>query len=106
MTARERLAEYAMLKALGFGPLPVAAMIFGESMAIAVAGGAAGILLTFPIAAQFAAKVGNLFPVFSVSAATVLMQASAALLVGAIAACLPALRAARVRIVDGLRHVG
>jgi putative ABC transport system permease protein len=106
MTARERLAEYAMLKALGFGPLPVAAMIFGESMAIAVAGGAAGILLTFPIAGQFADEVGNLLPVFSVSATTVVLQAVAALLIGAVAAVLPALRAARVRIVEGLRHVG
>jgi putative ABC transport system permease protein len=106
MTARERLPEYAMLKALGFGPLPVGAMIFGESIAIALTGGAVGILLTYPIADWFAAKVGNLFPVFNVGTETVLMQALAALLVGATAACLPALRAARVRIAEGLRHVG
>jgi putative ABC transport system permease protein len=106
MTARERLGEYAMLKALGFGPLRVGAMIFGESIAISLVGGIAGILLTFPVADRFAANVGSLFPVFNVGSDTVLMQALAALLVGAIAACLPALRAARVRIAEGLRHVG
>src|SRR6185503_4102758 len=51
MTARERLAEYATLKALGFAPGFVASLIFGESVLISALGGAAGILLTFPIAA-------------------------------------------------------
>ena len=37
MTARERLAEYATLKALGFAPGFVAALIFAESLAIATA---------------------------------------------------------------------
>jgi len=106
MTARERSAEYATLKALGFGPLPLAAMIFGESLAIAAVGGLAGIALTFPAAERFAAEVGSLFPVFNVDSGTVMMQAAAALLIGAVAACLPALRAAQVRIADGLRHAG
>jgi putative ABC transport system permease protein len=106
MTARERVAEYATLKALGFGPPLVAAMIFGESVAIACAGGLAGIALTFPVAGWFAVKVGTLFRVFNVGAETVLMQAAAALLVGVVAACIPALHAARVRIAEGLRSVG
>ncbi len=106
MTARERTAEYATLKALGFGPLALAAMIFGESLAIAGAGGLIGVALTFPVAERFAAEMGSLFPVFNVGRETVAMQVAAALLVGAVAACLPALRAARIRIADGLRHVG
>ena len=106
MTARERIAEYATLKALGFGPLRVAGMIFGESLAIAGAGGLIGVVLTYPAADHFASQTGSLFPVFNVGAETVALQAAAALLVGAVAACLPALRAGRVRIADGLRHVG
>src|SRR5688572_16367 len=43
MTARERLREYATLKALGFGPSYVAALIFGESLAIAAVGCSIGI---------------------------------------------------------------
>jgi putative ABC transport system permease protein len=106
MTARERSAEYATLKALGFSGGFVAGLIFAESMAIAVAGGVLGILLTFPLAAAFADAMGSLFPIFFVSEDTVLMQLAAALTVGAIAAVLPAWRTARVRIIDGLRAIG
>jgi putative ABC transport system permease protein len=63
-------------------------------------------LLTLPVAAAFAGAVGTLFPVFIVSTETMLMQLAAALVVGVAAAGLPAWRAARVRIVDGLRAVG
>jgi putative ABC transport system permease protein len=105
MTARERGAEYATMKALGFGNGYVAGLIFGESMAIALAGGLLGIALTFPLAAWFADAMGSLFPIFLVSEATVAMQVGAALLIGAVAAWLPAWRTARVRVVDGLRAV-
>ena len=106
MTARERLAEYATMKALGFGPARLVALIFGESFAIALAGAAAGIAATFPVADWFAHRLGTLFPVFGVSRHTVIMQLAAALLVGAVAALFPGLRAARLRIVDGLRNIG
>ncbi len=103
MTARERYAEYATLKALGFSGSFVGGLIFAESLAIALIGGIAGIALTFPVANAFAGAVGNLFPVFIVSRETVLMQLAAALAVGVVAALVPAWRAARVSIVDGLR---
>lgn len=106
MTARERLAEYATLKALGFSPAFVAALIFGESLAIAAVGAAAGIALTFPVGEWFAQRVGTLIPVFEVSAQTVALQALCALAVGVAAAIIPGRRAARVRIVEGLRAVG
>jgi putative ABC transport system permease protein len=106
MTARERLAEYATLKALGFGPGYVARLVFGESVAIAVIGAALGIAATFPVSAAFGAKMGTLFPVFEVSGATVALQIGCALVVGVAAALLPGRRAARVKIVDGLRAIG
>jgi putative ABC transport system permease protein len=105
MTARERYAEYATFKALGFPNAYVAWLIFAESLAIALAGGLGGIALTLPVASGFANAVGTLFPVFIVSEATMLMQLAAALVVGVVAAGLPAWRAARVRIVDGLRAI-
>jgi putative ABC transport system permease protein len=106
MTARERLSEYATMKALGFGPVPVVVLILGESLVIAAFGGLTGILATYPVAGWFGARMGTLFPVFELSPETVAMQAGAALLVGAVAALLPGWRAARVRIVDGLRSIG
>jgi putative ABC transport system permease protein len=106
MTARERLAEYATLKALGFSPTYVAALILGESVAIAAIGAAIGIALTFPVGDWFAAQVGTLFPVFEVSAKTVALQIACALGVGVAAAVIPGRRAATVRIVEGLRAIG
>lgn len=106
MTARERLAEYATLKTLGFSPAYVAALILGESVAIAIIGGGIGIVCTFPVSAWFAAKVGTLFPVFKVSRETVVLQILCALGVGIAAAAVPGRRAATVKIVDGLRAIG
>ncbi len=106
MTARERLAENATLKALGFGPGFVAGLIVGESIMIVAIGGALGILLTFPVAAGFKSAMGSMFPVFYVTPQTVLMQLACAAVVGLLAGLLPSVRAARVKIVDGLRYVG
>ena len=106
MTARERLAEYATLKALGFGPGFVGALIVGESLMITLLGGALGIAATFPVAAGFKAAMGSFFPVFRVSAETVALQAACAAVVGLLAGLAPSIRAARVRIVDGLRYIG
>jgi putative ABC transport system permease protein len=105
MTARERLAEYATLKALGFAPGFVSGLIFGESLAIALIGGVAGVLLTLPLAAVFAKAVGTLFPVFVVSDLTMSLQLTAALVVGVVAAAWPAWKMSRIDIVAGLRHV-
>ncbi len=106
MTARERLAEYATLKTLGFGPGFLCALIFGESLAIAAVGAAAGIALTFPVADWFAGEMGTLFPVFEVSRGTIALQVVCAGAVGLAAAVFPTQRAIRVRIVDGLRAIG
>jgi len=106
MTARERLAEYATLKALGFGPGFVTRLLFGESLLIAALGGAAGMALTLPLAAAFRSAAGTLFPVFQVSPLTMALQGLAALGVGAVAAAWPAWRMGRIDIVAGLRHVG
>jgi len=105
MTARERYSEYATMKALGFGGGFVALLIIAESVGIALVGGLVALLLTIPIADAFGAAMGTLFPVFFVSPETMLMQMGAALIVGLVASAVPAWRASRVRIVDGLRAV-
>ena len=105
MTARERLAEYATLKALGFSPGFVVRLLFGESLLIAAIGGLAGVLLTLPLAAGFRSAVGTLFPVFQVSTLTMALQLAAALGVGAVAAAWPAWKMSRIDIVAGLRQI-
>lgn len=106
MTARERLAEYATLKALGFPPGFVVRLLLGESLLIAAIGGIAGLLLTWPLAAAFRSAAGTLFPIFQVSTLTMALQLLAALVVGLVAAAWPAWRMGRIDIVNGLRHVG
>jgi putative ABC transport system permease protein len=106
MSARERLSEYATLKALGFGPVFLRALIYGESLLIALLGGVLGIIATLPVVSWFGALMVKLFPVFQVSPRTLVMQMGAVLLVGCIAAIVPGARAARIRIAEGLRAVG
>ena len=106
MTARERLPEYATLKAMGFGPGYVARLILGESVLIALIGGLVAILLTGPVTARVGGLSGTLFPTLFVSWLTIALQGLAALAVGVLAAVLPMRRAAGVNIVDGLRAVG
>jgi putative ABC transport system permease protein len=106
MSARERTAEYATLKALGFGPGFLATLIFGESLAICALGGGLGLALTPSVAAAFKSLAGGIFPIFAVSVETMVAQAACALAVGVLAAIVPAIRAAHVPVVEGLRAVG
>jgi putative ABC transport system permease protein len=105
MTARERLPEYATLKALGFKPGTVAAMIMGEAMLLALIGTAIGMLLTTPVVRIFHAATVSVFAKMPLVADTFYLQAACALVVGVVAGIVPAIRAARVKIVDGLRHI-
>lgn len=105
MTARERLSEYATLKALGFPPGFVVKLLFGESLMIALIGGGIGVALTFPLAELFKSAVGTLFPVFNVSTLTMGLQLLACVIVGLVAAAWPAWKMSRIDIVQGLRHV-
>jgi putative ABC transport system permease protein len=105
MTARERLAEYATLKALGFKPGRVAAIIMAEAFLLAVIGAGIGMLLTTPVVRGFHAATVSMFAKMPLVAETFYLQAACAVAVGLVAGIVPAVRAARVKIVDGLRHV-
>jgi putative ABC transport system permease protein len=105
MGVRERAAEYATLKALGFGPPAVAALVAGESLVLALGGGLLGVLLTLPLAAAFASVAGAMFQAFEVTRETMALQLAAAAAVGLVAAAWPAWRMARLPITSGLRQI-
>ena len=105
MTARERLPEYATLKALGFAPRTVALLILAEAMLLAGLGGAIGMLLTPAVVQLFHAATISVFAKMPLVAQTFYLQAACAMVVGVVAGIVPAYRASRIRIVDGLRHV-
>jgi putative ABC transport system permease protein len=106
MAARERMSEYATLKALGFRPGFLGGLMLAESMFIALAAGALGMLCTVPLVQTFGSAMAKLFPVFQLSAYTLLQQLAAVALVGVIAAAVPSWRASRVVIAQGLRAIG
>jgi putative ABC transport system permease protein len=106
MTTRERIGEYAVLKTLGFGRGHLISLILGESVVIALIGCLLGIALTFPVARAFSQALQNYFPMFNVEGKTLLLDLGVALLVATVASIVPAGRAIRIRIVDGLRRIG
>ncbi|MCL4874730.1 FtsX-like permease family protein [bacterium] len=105
MAVRERMGEFAVMKALGFGAGHITLLVFGESLAIAALGAAVGAALTFPAASFFRAELGQYFPVFIIKPATFWLDAAAALIVAAAAAVIPSYRASTVPITAALRRV-
>jgi len=105
MASRERTAEYATLKALGFRPWVGAALVYAESLTLALTGAAIGIWATGPAAHAIGAQLDNIFPTFQVAAQTVRLQWLAAIVVACVAAAFPARRAMRVKIIEGLRSL-
>lgn len=106
MTARERGAEYAVLKTLGFRPLFLFLIIAGESTCLALTGGIAGAVMTIPVAALFQSQLQSFLPVFEVDKSTILLIIILSFGVGAAAAAAPAWQVRRTAIAEGLRYVG
>ncbi|MBZ0219662.1 MAG: ABC transporter permease, partial [Candidatus Methylomirabilis sp.] len=105
MSVRERMGEFAVMKALGFGSWHVTLLVFGESLAITALGAAIGAALTFPAAALFRAELGQYFPVFIIKPTTFWLDAAAALIVAVSSSVIPSYRASTVPITTALRRV-
>lgn len=106
MTARERWSEYAVFKTLGFGPRFIFLLIAGESVAISMIGGTLGAILSYPGARLFRKALESYLRVFEINHSTILIVFLVSFLVGFVAAVIPAIRASRMRIVEGLGHIG
>lgn len=103
MAVRERVREYATLKAIGFGPYYLSWLIMTESVLIASLGGALGALATPPLAALFASVAGGLLPYVQVNAVTFIEQFLAAVVAGVLASALPAWSVCRKPVIESLR---
>ncbi|HTY25426.1 MAG TPA: FtsX-like permease family protein [Desulfomonilaceae bacterium] len=106
MTARERSAEYAVLKTLGFGPSFLFVLIAGESLGIALMGGVLGTALTYPGSIIFQRQLQSFLPVFEITGSTVGLILAVSLFVGFAAALPPLIRVSRMGIAEGLGHMG
>jgi putative ABC transport system permease protein len=107
MSLRERVREVAVLKAIGFQRRTILGLVLGEAMLIALAGGIIGVgsvkLLTTFVDPGVAGIPGlTRFYVPWNSAFTGLLLAVG---VGLASGVIPAVRAANLSVVDGLRRV-
>lgn len=102
MAARERIAEHAVLKTLGFRNGHLFGIVLAEAVVITAVGGAIGI---------FGAKllfgpdnpINSFIPGFAVLPGTMLLGFGFALLLGLVSGIVPAWQAARLSVVQALR---
>jgi putative ABC transport system permease protein len=108
MSIRERTAELAILRALGFRTGQLLELLTAESLAIALAGAVVG-CLTGALALAWTAgyQMGGAMPVYiRLDAATAGTALGVAVIISLISTLIPAWRAARISIAEALRFVG
>jgi putative ABC transport system permease protein len=106
MSLRERTREIALLKAIGFPANSVLGMFLSESIIIGLIGGVIGALggkLLFSLVDL--SKVAPGLGLFYVPWSTALWGLALAAGVGLLSGLIPAYRAARLNVIDGLRRV-
>jgi putative ABC transport system permease protein len=107
MALRERTTEIAVLKAIGFSNSLVLFLVLAEAMFVAGVGGALGsfgckLLCDVVDVARYSA---GFLPFFYVSTTNATMGLVVALLIGFFSGLIPAVLAARISVVNGLRKV-
>lgn len=102
MAARERIKEIAVLKTLGFDDGLILKLVLAESTAIAVFGGLLGVVGATLIF-KLMAFGGGMFANFAVRPSTIAWGLGIAAAMGLLSGLVPALAAARLRVVDALR---
>jgi putative ABC transport system permease protein len=105
ISVRERTNELAVLKAIGFSDRMVLGFVLGESLVIAIVGGALGLLLALVATPLLSRALGGLLPVLVLSPSILLVGFLTAIVVGFASGFLPGLGAMRMRVVNALRRV-
>jgi putative ABC transport system permease protein len=105
ISVRERTNELAVLKAIGFSDRMVLGFVLGESLVIAIVGGALGLLLALLATPLLSRALGGLLPVLVLSPSILLVGFLTAIVVGFASGFLPGLGAMRMRVVNALRRV-
>lgn len=111
MTVRERTQEYGVLRAIGFMPRHLVALVLGEATAIGVGGALLGIGLAYPLINQGVGRFMEdnftaYFPIFRLVESEASFALVVAALAAAIAALIPAYGTAKLNVIAALRRVG
>jgi putative ABC transport system permease protein len=107
MAMRERTSEVALLKAIGFNRRLILFMVLTEAVLVAGLGGVIGTLGSkfFCDTVDISRYTAGFLPFFYVPWDIALQGVAVALLIGLASGLIPALRAANLSVVDGLRRV-
>jgi putative ABC transport system permease protein len=108
MSVRSRTREVAVLKTLGFTRGRVLSIFVSESVALAVAGGIVGIAVAIPVITFLTRSfIGFGIPLnMKINPPTAVLSLVVAVTLGVVSGYLPAYKASRTNIVEGLRHIG
>ena len=104
IAVRERTAEMAVLKAVGYSDRFVMFLVLIESLIIATVGGGLGVVLA-KVLTLLGNPLPNVLPMFYLPSAAVLSGLAMALAIGAASGILPAIGAMRLRVVHAMRRV-
>ena len=106
MSVRERTREIALLKAVGFNQSTVLGMFLAESVVIGLLGGVLGGLgAKLLFASVDLSRIDAGLGMFFIPWRTALWGVALATFVGLMSGLIPAWRAARVSVIDGLRKI-
>ncbi len=103
-SVRERIAELAVLKTVGFSNRLVLALVLAESLALAVLGGGLGLLAAW-LAIREYNPTGGFLVIFFFPPKDILIGVAYVVALGLTAGLLPAVQAMKLRVVDALRRV-
>jgi putative ABC transport system permease protein len=110
MSARERVTEIAVMRALGFRAIHVLVLVLLETVLLSLIGGALGVALAVPLIHGMVSVLKHT-PVapftynFRVTGATLVFAFLISVAIGVFSGVVPAIRSARIKVVDGLRQV-
>lgn len=105
MGVRERTREMAILRTLGYTPTEILQLVLGESVFISILGGIVGLGLGVVLAKGLEAG-GGAFGFQGLKWQAALIVIGMAIVIGLLAALVPALIAARKNVVESLRFTG
>jgi putative ABC transport system permease protein len=101
-SVRERTNEVAVLKTLGYSDSGILVLVIGESLLLTVLGGVVGIAGALLAVGRLGHSLSEYLSAFLLTPQALLLGALLMLGLGVLAGAMPAVRAARLRIVDGL----
>lgn len=101
---RERTAELAVMKAIGFTEWRIMALVLGESLLLTLFGAGLGLGFGYLLCTGMAKQLAQFMPAFWLTTEALVIGTALAIMLGVVAGLGPAWRAMRMRVVDALRE--